>query len=580
MAKAGSKFVAITDEEILAEAQRRAAEKQAALNAEEVAPGVKTSLQDVTPSGVVIPPTQVDYTTPVATSDGSGQMSEGERQMRLRRMQEAAENQRVSLDEAGDATDPRTFLDDRTAAGADPGTLEGSLQNMLDAGKLVEMGLAGGGGSGGPRRKMTKKQSFAAPIDPRISQELSDASEETEAARGRVAATEAGGALSQARMLQETGETLEGLQEQQAKRRAYFQNRIQEISKDADRLTAEVEEDKVDPNKFWANKSTGAKVGMILAAAFSGAGAALSGQGGNPAMNAINRAIDRDIAAQKSGIAAKRAALGQKNTLLQQARQVFSDEMAATDFSKALYLERAATIGDSIAQATNSDLVRQNNELISAQLREQAAALKAQAAQRQAGQIEIETVQKTGGGRRRPSVDKLLDLQKKILNVRKLRGEVEGAARGKLVTENVKIKPGISTTASEPETLRELISSTREGVQNLNQIEKLRKKFTGSKIPFGTFMDKNRAKFQTLKTLVDLRNESGLIKGPASERESEKIAKLLNARSYGELKSGVDTVKDVLKRSVKSRLQGVADVTPQFAKEFGIRKPIRGFEEK
>lgn len=56
---------------------------------------------------------------------------------------------------------------------------------------------------------------------------------------------------------------------------------------------------KVDPNRLWNEKSTGAKIGAAIGLLFSGMGSGMTGQP-NMAMQVIQRQIDRDIDAQKN----------------------------------------------------------------------------------------------------------------------------------------------------------------------------------------------------------------------------------------------------------------------------------------
>lgn len=58
---------------------------------------------------------------------------------------------------------------------------------------------------------------------------------------------------------------------------------------------------KMDPNHFWETRSTGEKIGSAIALVLGGMGASLT-RGPNYAMQVIDKAIDRDIEAQKINI--------------------------------------------------------------------------------------------------------------------------------------------------------------------------------------------------------------------------------------------------------------------------------------
>lgn len=94
---------------------------------------------------------------------------------------------------------------------------------------------------------------------------------------------------------------------------------------------------KVDPNQYWANKTTPQKIaigiGLILGA---------FGRGNDyQALDILNRAIDEDIALQKSNIMAKRGEVQEKENVYQKMMGRFKDEKAATAAAKAALYDQA-----------------------------------------------------------------------------------------------------------------------------------------------------------------------------------------------------------------------------------------------
>lgn len=85
----------------------------------------------------------------------------------------------------------------------------------------------------------------------------------------------------------------------------------------------------IDPNRYWKNQSTGQKVVAAIALAFGGLGGAMSGKGGNAALDVINGAIQRDFEAQKNDADKRQAALGAQGNLVSMMRGSFSDRRAA-----------------------------------------------------------------------------------------------------------------------------------------------------------------------------------------------------------------------------------------------------------
>lgn len=69
-----------------------------------------------------------------------------------------------------------------------------------------------------------------------------------------------------------------------------------------DNLQEKMMNQKIDPNRFWANKSTGSKISAAIGVLLSGIGAGLQGTTKNMAMEVIDKQINNDIEAQKAEI--------------------------------------------------------------------------------------------------------------------------------------------------------------------------------------------------------------------------------------------------------------------------------------
>lgn len=85
-----------------------------------------------------------------------------------------------------------------------------------------------------------------------------------------------------------------------------FKVKNAEQAKIFDDMKKDIEGGKIDPNRLWHNMSTGQQVGSVLSILFSGAGAGLAHQD-NAAMKVLDKAIDRDIEAQKTNLENKRS---------------------------------------------------------------------------------------------------------------------------------------------------------------------------------------------------------------------------------------------------------------------------------
>ena len=130
--------------------------------------------------------------------------------------------------------------------------------------------------------------------------------------------------------------------------RDYLMNRYElEERARADAVT-QASKMKVDPNRLLASRSTSDEVKWGLAAFFGGIGAALTG-GPNMAVEALNRAIDQDIDAQKNAIANAKDTVNMRTNTVAQMRQKITDFDQATMAAKQVHLERAKRAVEQLA---------------------------------------------------------------------------------------------------------------------------------------------------------------------------------------------------------------------------------------
>lgn len=106
-----------------------------------------------------------------------------------------------------------------------------------------------------------------------------------------------------------------------------------------DAAIAELSATKISPDNYWANKSTGQKIGIGIAMIMGAFGAAKTGV--NSAAEVINKAIDQDLDTQKANYAAKKGAVGEMDSAYAKLHGVYKDELAATSAAKAELLNQA-----------------------------------------------------------------------------------------------------------------------------------------------------------------------------------------------------------------------------------------------
>lgn len=117
--------------------------------------------------------------------------------------------------------------------------------------------------------------------------------------------------------------------------------------------------EKIDPNRFWNNKSTGQKISAAIAGAMFG----FTGQG-MQWLQRIDGLVEQDIRAQSADLANKREALGAVMTgqqnLVNMARQAGMDGLAAINTARSMAWANVEEQLKLVADNTSSDLVRTN----------------------------------------------------------------------------------------------------------------------------------------------------------------------------------------------------------------------------
>jgi hypothetical protein len=146
----------------------------------------------------------------------------------------------------------------------------------------------------------------------------------------------------------------------------HFQKNYQDIEGQIQKYSDEVANGKINPNKVWQDSSTGGKISAAIGLVLGGMGAGLTG-GPNQALQVIQKAVDRDIDAQKAN-------LGKSQSLLSMNMQRYQNLHAAEAATRATM---GAAVQGQIAQ-------------MSAKAQSPIAAANAQLAQAQVSQAMIE----------------------------------------------------------------------------------------------------------------------------------------------------------------------------------------------
>lgn len=165
----------------------------------------------------------------------------------------------------------------------------------------------------------------------------------------------------------------------QEEQMATFQQKMQDYQQQADMLAQGVASGNVDPKKYMGNMDAGAKVATAIGVLLAGIGQGLTGGNSNPAMDYINKQIDRDIEAQKAN-------LGKKQNLLSQNLQIQGNLLQA---EQATRIQMASIFQGQIAKLaaqSNSPILMEKAKLANAEWRAKLAPVQAELAQASAKQ--------------------------------------------------------------------------------------------------------------------------------------------------------------------------------------------------
>jgi hypothetical protein len=135
-----------------------------------------------------------------------------------------------------------------------------------------------------------------------------------------------------------------------------------------DKSVAEFGSAKIDPNRYWANRTTGDKV-------LAGIGLFLGsfGQGGNRAVEIINNAIKTDIDAQKADIETKKDVASAKKGIYSDMFSRFRDKRLAEEATRAAYLDNAMMKLKQIEAQYSGPETKAKSALLYGQLEQQKA---------------------------------------------------------------------------------------------------------------------------------------------------------------------------------------------------------------
>jgi len=144
---------------------------------------------------------------------------------------------------------------------------------------------------------------------------------------------------TQADLLEKQNEQIAKIQQETEKNQLDRQKEIADATDEIDAMSKEIGSTEIDPNGFWAKKSTGEKIMAGIVMALAGYAQGAYGTPNN-AMTIFQKAMDDDVSAQKANLGIKKGELGDKRTAYQQMLGKYKDEDMATAGAKMAIIEQ------------------------------------------------------------------------------------------------------------------------------------------------------------------------------------------------------------------------------------------------
>jgi hypothetical protein len=131
---------------------------------------------------------------------------------------------------------------------------------------------------------------------------------------------------------QAQAELLKNQVEQQRQAKQDYEDHFNLLNEERKSFVHDLQNQHIDPNHYWQNKSTGGKIATAIGLILGGLGGGMQGNGGNAALDFLNHNINRDIESQKAN-------LDKSNSLLRANMQQFGNLKDATDMTRAMQMD-------------------------------------------------------------------------------------------------------------------------------------------------------------------------------------------------------------------------------------------------
>lgn len=282
-----------------------------------------------------------------------------------------------------------------------------------------------------------------------------------------------------------------------------------------------LQEGKIDPQRYWNNKSIGGKVSSIigiLAAGFNPT------HNPNAAIEMLNREIDRDIEGQK-------ADLGRKQTLLSAANDHFRNIQSASDFHRVM-------ANDLVSHQIDQALAKAATPMAQAELMKARGALKFDSEMRMAQVGAMQTL----NGQAVP------EEQAKALNTLRL------VAPEKAKEYESRIIPGVGTsTVPVPEKKREAFAAADTFIKQMDALEHFRQQHAGTVLDRG-IVDEGHRLAELARNSFRIAQGEGVFKEGSAKFNERLIPDPTDLDFFKKNKAAYQAMKDQAGSEVKSSM--------------------------
>ncbi len=263
--------------------------------------------------------------------------------------------------------DPNVIPPDPNAAAQDPNAAPGGPARDPAA-------TTPGAGAGPGQANLVPVQNPGqgpAPFDP-YAQEAAAADKSfqaQEAAQAGIAKTQQDAAAASNKVIDDQISQTNALQAQWQQRETDWHNQSQQqLNQMSDYTKKLISQPGINPHQYMDNLSTGGKIAAAIAIALGGLGGGISGQGGNVALDIINRNIDRDIEAQKFNYEQNQNNFRNQQSLYGMLHQQFGDDQSSYLATRSGMLEIAKMQIQKQANNTTSAVAGYNAQSMIGQL--------------------------------------------------------------------------------------------------------------------------------------------------------------------------------------------------------------------